>query len=99
MTADWWRRWSWPSSRAFARHEAASHPPSAASGLGIGHALVDECTCFAREGGHHTITLWTNSVLTAARRIYGAAGYRLVSEENHKSFSHDLVAETWELEL
>jgi hypothetical protein len=38
-------------------------------------------------------------VLTAARRIYSAAGYHLVSEENHESFSHNLVAETWELEL
>ncbi len=70
-----------------------------ARGLGIGHGLVDACTCFAREAGYHTISLWTNSVLTAARRIYSEAGYRLVSEENHRSFSHDLVAETWELEL
>ena len=70
-----------------------------ARGLGIGHRLVDECTGFAREAGYRTITLWTNSVLTAARRIYSEAGYRLVSEENHQSFSHHLVAETWELEL
>jgi GNAT superfamily N-acetyltransferase len=70
-----------------------------ARGLGIGRRLVDECTCFARDAGYHTITLWTNSVLTAARRIYDAAGYRLVNEEMHNSFGHDLVAETWELEL
>ncbi|HEY9449003.1 MAG TPA: GNAT family N-acetyltransferase [Gemmatimonadaceae bacterium] len=70
-----------------------------ARGLGIGGRLVDECTRFAREAGYHTVTLWTNSVLTSARRIYGAAGYRLVNEEKHNSFGHDLVAETWELAL
>lgn len=70
-----------------------------ARGLGIGRRLVDECTSFAREAGYHTVTLWTNSVLTSARTIYKAAGYRLVSEEAHNSFGHDLVAETWELAL
>lgn len=70
-----------------------------ARGLGIGHRLVDECTIFARQVGYHTITLWTNSVLESARRIYKAAGYRLVAEEKHNSFGHDLVAETWELAL
>ncbi|HET7620939.1 MAG TPA: GNAT family N-acetyltransferase [Gemmatimonadaceae bacterium] len=70
-----------------------------ARGLGIGRRLVDECTTFARNAGYHTISLWTNSVLTTARRIYRDAGYRLVGEEVHNSFGHDLVAETWELEL
>jgi GNAT superfamily N-acetyltransferase len=70
-----------------------------ARGLGIGRRLVDECTTFARDAGYHTISLWTNSVLTTARRIYRDAGYRLVKEEVHNSFGHDLVAETWELEL
>jgi GNAT superfamily N-acetyltransferase len=70
-----------------------------ARGLGVGHRLVDECTSFARETGYHTISLWTNSVLTAARRIYSAAGYRLVHEEMHDNFGQELVSETWELEL
>jgi hypothetical protein len=43
--------------------------------------------------------LWTNSILLSARRIYEAAGYRLMKSEPHKSFGHDLVGETWQLDL
>ena len=66
-------------------------------GLGIGRRLIDECGRFARSAGYRKISLWTNSVLVAARHIYAAAGYRLVKEEPHRSFGHDLVGETWEL--
>jgi GNAT superfamily N-acetyltransferase len=70
-----------------------------ARGLGIGTRLVQECEAFARQAGYRTITLWTNSVLQAARHVYEHAGYRLVHEEAHHSFGHDLVGETWELRL
>lgn len=70
-----------------------------ARGLGIGARLVDECIGFARRTGYRTITLWTNSILTAARAIYVKAGFQLVHAEPHHSFGHDLVGETWELTL
>jgi DNA-binding MarR family transcriptional regulator/N-acetylglutamate synthase-like GNAT family acetyltransferase len=70
-----------------------------ARGLGIGARLVDECVRFARQVGYRKITLWTNSVLRAARHIYQAAGFRMVDRERHRSFGQDLVGETWELTL
>jgi DNA-binding MarR family transcriptional regulator/GNAT superfamily N-acetyltransferase len=70
-----------------------------ARGLGIGARLVDECVRFARRAGYRTITLWTNSVLLAARHIYAKAGFGLIESGAHHAFGHNLVEETWELEL
>lgn len=70
-----------------------------ARGLGIGRRLVDECVEFAKKKGYKTLTLWTNDVLVSARRIYHAAGFRLVGEERHHSFGKHLVGQNWALNL
>ena len=70
-----------------------------ARGLGIGRRLVQECIRFARLKGYRTLTLWTNDILAAARRIYQAEGFKLIAEERHHSFGRDLVGQNWERAL
>ena len=75
------------------------HVEAEARGRGIGKRLVKECIQFARRAGYRKMTLWTQSILHAARHIYKETGFKVVSQRKHHSFGKDLTAETWELDL
>jgi DNA-binding MarR family transcriptional regulator/GNAT superfamily N-acetyltransferase len=70
-----------------------------ARGKRLGQRLVAETIAFAGSCGYRRITLWTQSILTAARAIYQGAGFTCIRSEPHRSFGVDLIGETWELEL
>jgi DNA-binding MarR family transcriptional regulator/GNAT superfamily N-acetyltransferase len=71
----------------------------AGRGQGLGRRLVAECIAFARQCGYRRITLWTQSILVAARKIYSGHGFVQVASEPHRSFGQNLIGETWEREL
>jgi DNA-binding MarR family transcriptional regulator/GNAT superfamily N-acetyltransferase len=70
-----------------------------ARGLGLGARLTEECIRFARAAAYRKIVLWTHSNLTAARRVYQNAGFRLVRTERHRSWSRPVISEHYELDL
>ncbi|MBO9520486.1 MAG: GNAT family N-acetyltransferase [Nocardioidaceae bacterium] len=70
-----------------------------ARGLGVGSLLVGTCLDLARKAGYERVTLWTVAGLDSARRIYEAAGFRLVREEPQHRFGHEVIGQTWTLAL
>ena len=70
-----------------------------ARGLGLGSTLVGQCLQFAREAGYDDITLWTYDRLTAARKVYQAAGFTLTTEHSDNAFGHQMMSQTWSRDL
>ncbi|MDO9432655.1 MAG: bifunctional helix-turn-helix transcriptional regulator/GNAT family N-acetyltransferase [Phenylobacterium sp.] len=69
----------------------------AARGLGLGKRLVGECVAFARAAGYTEVSLWTQSILIAARTLYAQAGFELVESRPDDSLAPGLISETWRL--
>ena len=70
-----------------------------ARGMGIGARLVEQCVQFAERAGYTAMTLWTQSILEDAIRLYERGGFRLTEQDPHRSFGRDLVAQIWTREL
>lgn len=71
----------------------------AAQGAGVGRQLVEACLTFARDAGYTHMTLWTNDVLVAARKLYERLGFTLTYSEPYSGFGQNLVGETWDRPL
>ena len=70
-----------------------------ARGLGLGRQLVAHCLDFPRQAGYTDIVLLTYDQLSAARRVYQAAGFTLDSEHPEEAFGQRMMSQTWSRSL
>lgn len=71
----------------------------AARGQGLGTRLLHEAIEFSRQSGYREIILWTVSALTAAARLYRAAGFTLAEQRPVQLWGVDLMEERYALNL
>jgi ribosomal protein S18 acetylase RimI-like enzyme len=71
----------------------------AARGAGLGRRLLGEAVEFCAGHGYRSVILWTVSALTAAARLYRAAGFRKVEENAGRRWGVEVVEEKYELLL
>ncbi|KYG33579.1 GNAT family N-acetyltransferase [Alkalihalobacillus trypoxylicola] len=68
-------------------------------GKGIGNQLISKAITFATEKNISSIILWTNSELTAARKVYENFGFEIMqSKQSYLSGKH-LTEDCWRLDL
>jgi len=67
-----------------------------ARGQGVGTALVAQAVNFARANGYRRMRLWTHTIQTSARKIYAAAGFKIVETIPENNFGMQMIGEIWE---
>jgi GNAT superfamily N-acetyltransferase len=69
----------------------------AARGQGVGAALVKQAVSFAQANGYERMRLWTHTIQQSARRIYAAAGFKVVETIEEHNFGKAMTGEIWEI--
>ena len=67
-----------------------------ARGQGVGTALVAQAVNFARANGYRRMRLWTHTIQASARKIYAAAGFKIVETIPENNFGMQMIGEIWE---
>lgn len=70
-----------------------------ARGAGLGRQLVGDALDFCRGAGCTSVYLWTVSLLTAAARLYVAAGFRLTEEHERSMWGTSVTEQRYDLTL
>ena len=68
-------------------------------GNGIGKKLLEEALNFCKAIGYKTVFLWTIDFLTAALKLYTAAGFKRTDTKTHYMWGRHLTEERYELWL